>query len=150
MAEQATESKTAKKGASRKKAAAKSDPGGQNIHATARVVSVQDDLVEIEALTDLDGKPYELVKNEVVYICPDQVNDLGEQEKLKAEVLRVRGRTADAQVYEDTGGVAIGDPVEQSGEMLAVELGPGLLGRVYDGLQNPLHDLATPRGKKMP
>ncbi len=150
MAERATESKTAKKGASRKKAAAKSDAGAQNIHATARVVSVQDDLVEIEALTDLDGRPYELVKNEVVYICPDQVNDLGEQEKLKAEVLRVRGRTADAQVYEDTGGVAIGDPVEQSGEMLAVELGPGLLGRVYDGLQNPLHDLATRYGIFLP
>ncbi len=121
-----------------------------NLQATARVVAVQDDLVEIEALDDLEGKPADLVKNEVVFICPRKVNELGEQEKLKAEVLRVRGRTADAQVYEDTAGVAIGDAVEQSGEMLAVELGPGLLGQVYDGLQSPLHDLATRYGIFLP
>ena len=122
----------------------------KNLQATARVVAVQDDLVEIEALDDLEGNPAHLIKNEVVFLCPNQINELGEQEKLKAEVLRVRGRTADAQVYEDTGGVAIGDPVEQSGEMLAVELGPGLLGQVYDGLQSPLHDLATRYGIFLP
>ena len=122
----------------------------RNLKATARVVAVQDDLVEIEALTDLDGNPADLIKNEVVYICPNEFNELGEQERLKAEVLRVRGRKADAQVYEDTGGVAIGDPVEQSAEMLAVTLGPGLLGRVYDGLQLPLHDLATRYGIFLP
>ncbi|MDJ0949607.1 MAG: V-type ATP synthase subunit A [Alphaproteobacteria bacterium] len=121
-----------------------------NLQATARVVAVQDDLVQIEALEGLDGKPADLVKNEVVYVCPNQVNERGEQEKLKAEVLRVRGRTADAQVYEDTGGVAIGDPVEQSGELLAVELGPGLLGQVYDGLQSPLHEMAAGYGIFLP
>lgn len=118
--------------------------------ATARVTAVQDDLVEIEALEDLEGKLADLVKNEVVFVCPSRLNERGEQERLKAEVLRVRGRTADAQVYEDTGGVAVGDPVEQSGEMLAVELGPGLLGRVYDGLQSPLHDLASRYGIFLP
>ncbi len=121
-----------------------------NLQATARVVAVQDDLVQIEAMLDIDGKPADLVKNEVVYVCPNQVNERGEQEKLKAEILRVRGRTADAQVYEDTGGVAIGDGVEQSGEMLAVELGPGLLGQVYDGLQNPLHEMAADYGIFLP
>ena len=121
-----------------------------NLQVTARVVAVQDDLVQIEAVEDIDGNPAHLVKNEVVYVCPNQVNERGEQEKLKAEVLRVRGRTADAQVYEDTGGVAIGDPVEQSGEMLAVELGPGLLGQVYDGLQSPLHEMAAGYGIFLP
>ena len=121
-----------------------------NLQATARVVAVQDDIVEIEAMEDIDGNPAHLVKNEVVYVCPNKVNERGEQEKLKAEVLRVRGRTADAQVYEDTGGVAIGDPVEQSGEMLAVELGPGLLGQVYDGLQSPLHEMAAGYGIFLP
>ena len=121
-----------------------------NLQATARVVGVQDDLVQIEALEGVDGKPANLVKNEVVYVCPGRLNERGEQERLKAEVLRVRGRTADAQVYEDTAGVAIGDKVEQSGEMLSVTLGPGLLGQVYDGLQNPLYDLAQRAGTFLP
>jgi len=124
--------------------------------ATARVVAVQDDLVEIETLPGPDGEPGQLVKNEVIFICPSVPNDRGEQERLKAEVLRVRGSTADAQVFESTQGVAIGDPVEQSGEMLSVELGPGLLGQVYDGLQAPLPKVAAqygiflPRGADLP
>jgi V/A-type H+-transporting ATPase subunit A len=122
----------------------------RNLQATARVVAVQDDLVKIEALRDSDGRPLHLIKNEVIYICPTELNDRGEQERLKAEVLRVYGDTADAQVYESTAGVAVGDPVEQSGEMLAVSLGPGLLGRVYDGLQIPLHDLSARYGVFLP
>ena len=118
--------------------------------ATARVVAVQDDLVKIEALTDADGQPADLIKNELVYICPAGLNALGEQERLKAEVLRVQGNTADAQVYESTAGVAVGDAVEQSGEMLSVSLGPGLLGQVYDGLQSPLYDLAARYGVFLP
>jgi V/A-type H+/Na+-transporting ATPase subunit A len=118
--------------------------------AEARIVAVQDDLVEIEALTDAGGEPGVLVKNEVIYICPGTLNERGEQERLKAEVLRVRGANADAQVYESTQGVAIGDPVEQSGEMLSVELGPGLLGQVYDGLQSPLPKVAAAYGIFLP
>lgn len=117
---------------------------------TARVVAVQDDLIEIQTQLDNDGKYYSLVKNEVVYICPRSTNNLGEQEKLKAEILRVRGNCADAQVYESTQGVAIGDPVEQSGELLSVELGPGLLGQVYDGLQAPLPRVASKYGIFLP
>ena len=108
--------------------------------ATARVVMVQDDLVTIEAV-ETDNGYAKLMKNEMVYVCPHGTN-----EKLKAEVLRVRGRTADAQVYEETRGVAIGDGVEQTGEMLSVSLGPGLLGQVYDGLQNPLEAIAADHG----
>jgi len=118
--------------------------------ATARVVAVQDDLVKIETLPGTDGELAELIKNEVVYICPAELNALGEQERLKAEVLRVEGSTADAQVYESTAGVAVGDVVEQSGEMLSVSLGPGLLGQVYDGLQNPLYKLAASYGVFLP
>ncbi len=118
--------------------------------ATARVIAVQDDLVKIEALPGADGELAHLIKNEVVYICPGAVNALGERERLKAEVLRVQGSTADAQVYESTAGVAVGDSVEQSGQMLSVKLGPGLLGQVYDGLQNPLHDLAASFGVFLP
>jgi len=111
-------------------------------NATARVVAVSDDVITVESAgSGRDALP--LVKNEVVYICPAAAGD----EKLKAEVLRVRGRRADVQVYEDTTGVAVGDIVEQSGELLSVELGPGLLRQVYDGLQNPLHRLQVMNGK---
>ena len=82
------------------------------VTATARVVAVQDDLVEIETLENQVGQHASLVKNEVIYICPSVVNERGEQERLKAEVLRVRGATADAQVYESTQGIAVGDAVE--------------------------------------
>jgi V/A-type H+-transporting ATPase subunit A len=77
--------------------------------------------------------------NEVAYI------KVGEK-KLKSEVIRVRGNNAEMQVFEMTRGIGIGDEVDFSQEMLAVELGPGLLGQVYDGLQNPLPKLAQKCG----
>ncbi|MEM6536460.1 MAG: V-type ATP synthase subunit A [Pseudomonadota bacterium] len=117
---------------------------------TARVIAVQDDLIELEADLGPDGTPGRLVKNEVVYVLPSRKGEGGRQERLKAEILRVRGRTADAQVYESTSGVAVGDPVEQSGEMLSVTLGPGLLGRVFDGLQAPLAGLSERYGVFLP
>ncbi|WP_026374904.1 V-type ATP synthase subunit A [Aestuariibacter salexigens] len=113
--------------------------------ASARIVSVQDDLVEIELLHDVD----ELIKNEVIYIAPSHYEG-DEQPRLKAEILRVRGQCADAQVYESTQGVAFGDLVYQSAELLSVELGPGLLGQVYDGLQAPLPELSAQYGIFLP
>jgi V/A-type H+/Na+-transporting ATPase subunit A len=65
---------------------------------------------------------------------------------LKAEVIRIRGDNAELQVFEDTSGLRVGDPVEFSGNLLTVELGPGLLAQVYDGLQNPLPKLAEQTG----
>ena len=116
--------------------------------ATARVVAVQDDLVAIE----LDGPEAsgQLMKNEVVFVCPRRRGPDGRQERLKGEVLRVRGRRADVQVFESTNGVSINDPVEQTGEMLSLDLGPGLLGQVFDGLQNPLEDIALAHGVFLP
>ncbi len=80
-----------------------------------------------------------LVKNEVGYV------HVGE-ERLMAETLRVNGRSADMQVFENTDGVRVGDRVELTGRMLSVTLAPGLLGTVFDGLQNPLHALAEQDG----
>jgi V/A-type H+-transporting ATPase subunit A len=82
---------------------------------------------------------HHVTQNEVAYV------HVGEQ-RLKAEVIRVRGLKADMQVFEDTKGIRVGDPVEFSGELLSVELGPGLLTAVYDGLQNPLNELAEQSG----
>jgi V/A-type H+-transporting ATPase subunit A len=65
---------------------------------------------------------------------------------LMAEVVRVRGRSADLQVFEDTVGLAVGNPVTFTGQLLSVQLGPGLLGQIYDGLQNPLPRLAEQCG----
>jgi V/A-type H+-transporting ATPase subunit A len=81
----------------------------------------------------------------MVYICPQRQNE-GRTEKLKAEVLRVGGKVADAQVFESTEGVSVGDLVEQTGELLSATLGPGMLTQVFDGLQNPLTELAASYG----
>jgi V/A-type H+-transporting ATPase subunit A len=66
--------------------------------------------------------------------------------RLLSEVIRVRGAMADLQVFEETRGLRVGDEVELSEEMLSVTLGPGLLGQIYDGLQNPLRELARGEG----
>jgi V/A-type H+/Na+-transporting ATPase subunit A len=112
----------------------------------AKVVAVQDDLVTIAMDAE---RPRPILKNEVIYICPRRL-DGDRQERLKAEVLRVNGTRADAQVFESTRGVGVGDPVEQTGELLSVRLGPGLLTQVYDGLQNPLAGLAAGYGTFLP
>jgi len=80
-----------------------------------------------------------IVQNEVAYIKHGS-------ESLKAEVIRVRGNKAETQVYESTIGLQVGDIAEFTGELLSVELGPGLLGQIFDGLQNPLPDLARQHG----
>ena len=66
--------------------------------------------------------------------------------KLLCEVIRVRDHLADLQVFEETRGLRIGDEVNFQEEMLSAKLGPGLLGQVYDGLQNPLPQLAEKAG----
>jgi V/A-type H+-transporting ATPase subunit A len=66
--------------------------------------------------------------------------------RLLSEVVRVRGDVADLQVFEDTRGLKVGDQVDFAEEMLSVSLGPGLLGQVYDGLQNPLFRVADEAG----
>ena len=66
--------------------------------------------------------------------------------RLKSEVIRIRGDLVQVQVFEMTKGIRVGDPASFTGEMLAVELGPGLLGQIYDGLQNPLPKVAEKVG----
>lgn len=92
-----------------------------------------------------------VIQNEVAYILHHSASSLGKpgagaNERLKSEVIRVKGGTAQLQVYESTQGLKVGEEVEFAEELLCVELGPGLLGQIFDGLQNPLPRLAEECG----
>ncbi|MDD6448457.1 V-type ATP synthase subunit A [Lachnospiraceae bacterium YH-ros2228] len=78
-------------------------------------------------------------KNEVAYILVDG-------KRLKGEVIRITKGIASMQIYEMSNGIKVGDPVEFTGELMSVDLGPGLLTQIYDGLQNPLPQLAEKCG----
>ena len=77
-----------------------------------------------------------VVKNAVGYCVR------GDGTKLLCEIIRVRGDSVDLQIFEETRGLRVGDAVEFQEQMLSAALGPGLLGQIYDGLQNPLPKLA--------
>jgi V/A-type H+/Na+-transporting ATPase subunit A len=102
------------------------------MQAVGKITGVNGNMVTVEAAGNVS-------LNEVCYV-------LAEGRRLKSEVIRIRSGSLQAQVFEMTKGVRVGDAVEFSGEMLAVELGPGLLGQVFDGLQNPLPLLAEKAG----
>ena len=97
-----------------------------------KVISINGNLVSVE----FEGN---VSMNEICYV---KVNGT----KLKSEVIRIRGNVAQVQVYEMTAGIKCGDEVEFTGDMLSAMLGPGLLGQIYDGLQNPLPILAEQAG----
>jgi len=68
------------------------------------------------------------------------------KEALMGEVIKIKGDQVIIQVYEDTSGIRPGEPVENTGLSLAVELGPGLLSSIYDGIQRPLVVLVDKMG----
>ncbi len=78
-------------------------------------------------------------------------------ENLLGEIIRLTGSSATIQVYEETSGLTVGDPVQRTGAPLSVELGPGLLGNIFDGVQRPLDtiaqvtkDMFIPKGVSVP
>ncbi|XP_062453724.1 V-type proton ATPase catalytic subunit A-like isoform X2 [Rhea pennata] len=77
--------------------------------------------------------------------------------ELVGEIIRLEGDLATIQVYEETSGVCVGDPVLRTGKPLSVELGPGIMGSIFDGIQRPLKDITEltktiyiPRGINIP
>ena len=82
--------------------------------------------------TDLDGKMFDVVK----------VGNIG----LIGEVIKIVGNKYTIQVYEDTSGLRPGEPVVSTGKPLSVELGPGLLRSIYDGIQRPLDIIKSQTG----
>jgi len=103
------------------------------MNATGKIVGVNGNMITVA----FNGA---VAQNEVGYAM------LGGK-RLMAEIVRVRGRRCDMQVFDATSDLAVDDTVEFSGNLLAAELGPGMLAQVYDGLQNPLADLAKEAGK---
>jgi len=97
-----------------------------------KVVSINGNLVSVEFYGNVS-------MNEICYVF---VGDTA----LKSEVIRIKGNVAQVQVYEMTDGIKCGDTVAFTGDMLSADLGPGLLGQIYDGLQNPLPVLAEQAG----
>nr|KAF6377243.1 ATPase H+ transporting V1 subunit A [Myotis myotis] len=63
--------------------------------------------------------------------------------ELVGEIIRLEGDMATIQVYEETSGVSVGDPVLRTGKPLSVELGPGIMGAIFDGIQRPLSDISN-------
>ena len=100
---------------------------------TGKIVAVNGNMITVA----FDGA---VAQNEVGYaVCGEK--------KLMAEIVRVRGTRCDMQVFDATTDLMVDDRVEFTGELLAAELGPGMLAQVYDGLQNPLADLAKEASK---
>ena len=100
---------------------------------TGKIVAVNGNMITVA----FDGA---VAQNEVGYaLCGDK--------RLMAEIVRVRGTRCDMQVFDATTDLMVDDTVEFSSELLAAELGPGMLTQVYDGLQNPLADLAQEAAK---
>jgi len=79
-----------------------------------------------------DARIYDMVK----------VGDLN----LTGEIIEIKGNKASIQVYEETAGIGPGEPIELSGWPLSVELGPGIIGSIYDGIQRPLDSLVKASG----
>ena len=96
----------------------------RNKKTTGKVAGIVSNLVTVE----VDGP---VAQNEICFIL------LG-KERLMAEVIKINGINAFVQVFESTRGLRVGTPVEFEGHLLEVTLGPGILSRNYDGLQNDL------------
>ena len=71
------------------------------------------------------------------------------QQRLIGEIIEMHGDEASIQVYEETSGLGPGEPVESTGMPLSVELGPGLIASIYDGIQRPLDDIRKVSGTSL-
>ncbi len=105
-------------------------------HATGSVIRAFGNLLQVR----YDG---DIRQGEVAMVDVDGL-------RLKSEVIEIVGNEAKIQVYEDTSDVRLGTKVEFTGLLLEAELGPGLLSEVFDGLQNPLEEVAKEAGLFLP
>ncbi|MGN1093888.1 MAG: V-type ATP synthase subunit A, partial [Candidatus Neoclostridium sp.] len=97
------------------------------------IVKVSGPLIVAENMANV--KMYDVVK-------------VGEQE-LIGEVIELRGDRASVQVYEETSGLGVGDKVVSTGDPLSVELAPGIIGGIFDGIQRPLEGIVEKYGDRI-
>ena len=71
------------------------------------------------------------------------------EQRLIGEIIEIHGDQASVQVYEETSGLGPGEPVESTGAPLSVELGPGLIGSIFDGIQRPLEEIMKVSGNNL-
>ena len=103
---------------------------------SGRIIAINGNMIQVRFKGNI-------IQNEVGYVTK-------ENQRLKSEVIKIEGDIAFMQVFEITKGIKVGDKIEFSGNMLSVQLGPGLLSQIYDGLQNPLPELAAKFGFFLP
>lgn len=103
-----------------------------NVKAHGKVTYVLGNLIKVEFVGAI-------LQGEIAYV---QLKN----ESLKAEVIEIDGKIAKLQVFEDTRGIKYGTAVLFTRELLEVELAPGLLSEIFDGLQNPLEKIADASG----
>lgn len=108
----------------------------ESAHARGKVIKAFGNLLQVE----YEGN---IRQGEVAMVHTDGVN-------LKAEVIEIFGNEAKIQVFEDTRGIKLNSPVSFTGDLLEAELGPGLLSSIFDGLQNPLVNVADVSGFFLP
>lgn len=113
-----------------------------------------DDAVHYGKIYSISGPV--IVAEDMIGVAMYELVRVG-HENLVGEVIRINADQASIQVYEETAGVKVGDPVARTGKPLSVELGPGLLNGIYDGIQRPLEAIAKvaksiyiPRGIAVP
>ena len=104
---------------------------------TGTVVTIDGSLVQVEVSDSAS-----IAKGEIAYIVHGD-------ERIQSEIIKIRGQIAFMQVFEETDGLALGESVEFTGKQLTLELGPGLLGSVIDGLGNPLNILFEEYGYQL-
>jgi V/A-type H+-transporting ATPase subunit A len=107
-----------------------------NNHATGKVIKAFGNLLQIE----FEGN---IRQGEMAMVHLDHM-------LLKAEVIEIIGNEAKIQVFEDTKGIKLNCAVTFTGDLLEAELGPGLLGSIFDGLQNPLVEISNISGYFLP
>jgi len=98
-----------------------------------RIIKVSGPLVVAEGMSD--ARMYDVVRVS--------------EKKLIGEIIEMRGDKASIQVYEETAGLGPGEPVYSTGEALSVELGPGLIESIYDGIQRPLDKIRAAVGDRI-
>ena len=107
-----------------------SAPENRNMNKKGKIIRVAGPLIQAVGLDDV--KMYEVVHVGI--------------QGLIGEVIEIQGEVVSVQVYEETGGIAPGEPVEATGSPLTVELGPGLIQSIYDGIQRPLEKVREQTG----